>query len=176
MKITEYRLRKIIKEEIIRKLLLEAPAFDELISAIDKEKIKDSDVLSNAMQQWVAAGGDKNAFKDSANLQKLKDAFKEQGGDDKNVDTLSKEVISGKMQVVGDMASAAAKAADILGVSNVSDDLKTAVNALKNGKDFDSLPTKSKLALGAVGSSIITQDAQKTVAAANILKKVGEKT
>jgi len=80
------------------------------------------------------------------------------------------------MQVVGDMASAAAKAADILGVSNVSDDLKTAVNALKNGKDFDSLPTKSKLALGAVGSSIITQDAQKTVAAANILKKVGEKT
>jgi len=78
MKITEYRLRKIIKEEIIRKLLLEAPAFDELISAIDKEKIKDSDVLSNAMQQWVAAGGDKNAFKDSANLQKLKDAFKEQ--------------------------------------------------------------------------------------------------
>ena len=176
MKITESRLRKIIHEEITRKLLSEAPDFDELTSAIEKEKMKDADAIKTAIQQWEKAGGDKSAFKDSANLQKLKDAFKAQGGDENDIDVLSKEILSGKMQVVGDMAGAAAKAAAALGLPDIADDLKAAVNALKGGKDYASLSTKSKLALGAIGAGMITQDSSKTIAAANILKKVGEKT
>jgi hypothetical protein len=176
MKITETRLRQIIKEEIARKLLSEAATFDELIATVEKEKIKDSDVLSNTMQQWIEAGGDKDVFKDSENLKKLKDVFKAQGGDDKDIDILAKEVISGKMQVVGDMAGAAVKAAETIGVPDVASDLKTAVAALKSGKDYKSLSVKLQSALAALGAGMITQDSAKTMAAANVLKKVGEKT
>ena len=72
MKITESRLRKIIHEEITRKLLSEAPDFDELTSAIEKEKMKDADAIKTAIQQWEKAGGDKSAFKDSANFAKIR--------------------------------------------------------------------------------------------------------
>lgn len=176
MKITESRLRQIIKEEIKRKLLSEAVAFDDLISAVEKEKIKDSDVLSDAIKQWLEAGGVKDVFKDADQLQKLKDIFKKQGGDEKDIDVLSKEILSGKMQAVGDMTGAAAKAADALGVPDVASDLKTAVSALKSGKEYKSLSTKLQSALAAIGAGMITQDTAKTMAAANILKKVGEKT
>lgn len=176
MKITESRLRQIIKEEITRKFLSEAATFDDLTAAVEKEKMKDSDALSNAMQQWIKAGGDKDVFKDSENLQKLKDVFKAQGGDDKDIDILAKEVLSGKMQVVGDMVGAAVKAAETIGAPEIASDLKTAVAALKGGKDYKSLSVKLQSALAAIGAGMITQDSAKTMAAANILKKVGEKT
>jgi len=176
MKITESRLRQIIKEEITRKFLSEAATFDELIAAVEKEKMKDSDALSSAMQQWIKAGGDKDVIKDSENLQKLKDTFKAQGGDDKDIDILAKEVLTGKMQVVGDVAGAAVKAAETIGVPEIASDLKTAVAALKGGGDYKSLSVKLQSALAAIGAGMITQDSAKTMAAANILKKVGEKT
>lgn len=195
MKITTNQLRKIIKEEVDNKrrsktsldtlreavrqhvkIIMEAPTMDDLVDVLKKEKASDFDSLKDIISKFVEEGGDEDMFKDPQNLEKLKDAYKESGGKkEADVDTISKEISSGKMQLKGDVVSAAKSAAKILGDEEIAGQLAQVVTKVKGGTEIDSLSTNQLKPLAALGKAVIFGDPSSTIAASKKLATVGEK-
>lgn len=166
-----------LREEVRRhiRLVLEAPSMDDLVAGLGKEKVKDFDSLKGVIEKFVDAGGDKGVFKDKEGLDKLKVAYKEQGGKETEVDTVAKEIVSGKMQVSGDVAGAAKAAANALGSEEIAGQLAQVVTKLKGGTDVGQLSTSQKEPLAQLGAKLVFGDRQQTVNAAKALSKVGQK-
>jgi|LauGreDrversion4_2_1035121.scaffolds.fasta_scaffold06020_11 hypothetical protein len=166
-----------LREEVRRhiKLVLEAPSMDDLVAGLGKEKVKDFDSLKDVIEKFVDAGGDKGVFKDKEGLDKLKAAYKDQGGKETEVDTVAKEIVSGKMQVSGDVAGAAKAAANALGSEEIAGQLAQVVTKLKGGTDVGQLSTSQKEPLAQLGAKLVFGDRQQTVNAAKALSKVGQK-
>lgn len=178
MKIAESQLRKIIKEEIARKIRLsEVVTLDDVVKGITDEKVKDLDKLQNALSKFVDSGGDaaKNSLKDKDNLEKLKKAYQDQGGKPEEIDSVTKEIITGKLQLTGDVAAAAKSAAAALGNPEDANKLAQVVTAIKGGKKVEDLSADYLKVLARLAGDFIFQDKADTLNAAKALSKAGAK-
>ena len=173
--ITRTRLRQIIKEEL--KIFLEAVTLDDIVSGIAKEKVNDSNKLQSALEKYAADGGEaaKGSLKDKESVEKIKTAYKEQGGDPKAVDDIVKGIVTGKIQASGDVASAAKQAAAALGNPEDAQKLAAITSTIKGGKSVDALGTEQLKVLARLAADFIFQDKADTLNAAKALAKVGAK-
>ena len=179
MKITELQLRKIIKEEIFRKVRLVTEAVDlsDIIKGIEVEHVKDIDSLKTALSKFIEDGGDvaKKSMKDAKNVEALKKAYEEQGGKPGDVDIVAKEIATGKLQVTGDVGSAAKKAAVALGNPEDANKLASIVAAIKGGKKVEELSPEYLKVLARMASEFIFSNKTTTLDAAKALSKAGAK-
>ena len=173
MKITESQLRSIIRQEIVRKTrLTEALDLEKVKGVITKNKIKDPDSFKKAMEEF----GDEVKDVIKNNVDAIKTAYEEQGGNPKDLESAMKEIVTGKPQVSGDMASAAKAAAKILGNEEIATNLAAVVSILKKDpKKIDSFDANKLRPLAKLALDFIFKGSTDTLAAAKKLAAVGEK-
>ena len=173
MRITESQLRKIIRQEITRKVLKEAVDAKSIVDLITKDKIKDPNALKQALEGLGDDDGVKDAFSKSAD--EIKQAFTGVGGQEKDFDVIVKEIETGKSSVAGSLNTAVANAAKALGMPDLAQDLNSAITALKAGKDINSMSSSLLKPLAKLGAELIMGNAEATKAAGIALAKAGEK-
>jgi len=171
MLITESQLRKIVRQEIARKIRLsEAVDVATIVKQITDEKIKDPEALKAAIEKHGEEA--KEVLK--SNSEEVKNAYQQQGGKPEDANSVMKSIVTGVVSTAGSIDSVAVAVAKELGRDELKNPLIAAIKKKKGGKDAAELSVDAKNALADAFLELVFAKPDVVGKVAMQLKKVSE--
>jgi predicted RND superfamily exporter protein len=171
MLITESQLRKIVRQEIARKIRLsEAVDIATIVKQINDEKIKDPEALKAAIEKHGEEA--KEVLKSGG--EEVKNAYQQQGGKPEDAESIVKSIVTGVVSTEGSVDSVAAAVAKELGRDELKNPLIAAIKKKKGGKDAAELSVDAKNALADAFLELVFAKPDVVGKVAMQLKKVSE--